>query len=541
MAFDFSKGTPVDTTAAPVAPVNNQTPTNGAIGGFDFSKGMDMPPEPAPANAGDFVAKDIAAGIGVGQQDKDSGFLGGMFQNTLGSNGLMGAFGNLSKAIGAGVAAKAAGGAADIIKQSNVQMAHTTDMLISHAMSLPKEDPMRDSLLNQANQNIQEMARSNAESRRMVTDAEGRTTTAEEIMGRAANAATTIASFAISPISLAQKMIASTGIGAAFGAAGAMTEGKSVKDVAKAAGIGAVAGAATQGAMSGTSGIMSFMTKEMPKWLLTKRLGFTPSQIQKGAHDKAINYILESKKVGSTQGLINRAESAISSLDSQVDEVLSSQSFSKGNVVSNEQIAESTAQRLREAGWTMNAEQILNAVKKHLGGGEGSIYLKREANNVVGANALRKGIDNATKPSQFLSGQNPLEVTAAMEFANTMRAAVKGIVPKTRAMFDEMSKNIALRDAMNISASKGWKLGGVMDTMSAILGLGVGTATGNPVLGVLLGPIAERAAASMGATTAASVSLNQLSKLAPYMAKLTPPMRMFLMQAAAGDRSSREE
>src|SRR3990167_11287326 len=107
MAFDFSKGTPVDTTAAPVAPVNNQTPTNGAIGGFDFSKGMDMPPEPAPANAGDFVAKDIAAGIGVGQQDKDPGFLGGMFQNTLGSNGLMGAFGNLSKAIGAGVAAKA--------------------------------------------------------------------------------------------------------------------------------------------------------------------------------------------------------------------------------------------------------------------------------------------------------------------------------------------------------------------------------------------------------------------------------------------------
>ena len=533
MAFDFSKGTPVDTKA-------NNTPVNGSGAGFDFSKGTDMPIEQKPANAGGFVANDIAASFGMGQQDKTPGFVGGAFQNTLGSNGLMGAFGNLNKAIVAGVSAKAAGGATDIIRQSNVQMAHTTDVLISHAMSLPEGNPMRDSLINQAKQNIQTMATSNDESKKIVQNAEGKMTTVEEIMGRATNAATTIASLAISPVSLAQKMLASTGIGAVYGAASAMTENKSLKDVAKAAGVGAVAGVATQGTMSSISGLMSFMTKEMPTWLLTKRLGFTPNQIQKGAHEKAVNYILEGKKIGSTQGLINRSESAISSLDSQVDDILASQSFAKGNIVSNDQIAEATAQRLRESGWTMSAKQILDSVKKHLGGGEGSIYLKRGTNNVVGANALRKGIDNATKPSQFLSGQNPLEVTAAMEFANTMRSAVKGIVPETRKMFDEMSKNIALRDAMNISASKGWKLGGVMDTMSAILGLGVGTATGNPVLGVLLGPVAERAASSMGATTAASVTLNQLSKLAPYMTKLTPPMRMFLMQAAAGNRSSQE-
>ena len=235
-------------------------------------------------------------------------------------------------------------------------------------------------------------------------------------------------------------------------------------------------------------------------------------------------------------------EAAITSFDDQIDKALASHpaSYTKGGIVSNKQVAEVTASRLNDIGWDVTPNDILGAVKRFVGQGRGSRYLGVDSNDVLAANEIRKGIDYATKPSQFIGNQNPINTTMAMEFANTMRSAVKAIAPETRSMFDEMSKNIALRDALNIAASKGWKFGGMMDVLSALFGGVVGTTAGNPLVGAAAGVATERALTSLPTTSAMSVGLNELGKLAPVMDKLTPPMRIFLMQVL-GNQSTQEK
>lgn len=479
----------------------------------------------------DFMTQDVLGGTKPGDEQ---GFFASLFQTTVGSKGLAGAFQAPGRVVASYLGASAAAGAAGKTRDSNAALSHTTDQLIQKAQSLPQDDPLRASLLKQAGDNLRILGHGGDAVAELTSAAEKNQYTPGQITGTALNAAATALGFGINPLALVSKMLLSTGIGAAYGAAGALNKNASAEDVAKGAVIGGVTGAAAQGAMSGISYLASKAVQELPNMLLTKKLGFTPTQIQQGANKKVVSYILNNKKVGSMSGLANEADQIIGTLDGKVDGILASGSYSKGAVVSNERIAAATAKRLQANGWTSTAEDILNAVKDFIGKGQGSVYLTRDAYDVAAANTLRKGIDVATKPTQFLANKNPEAVTMAMEFADTLRSAVQNIEPRTVPMFKEMSKNLALRNALEVAASKGFKIGGLMDVLSATLGAIGGTAAGNPVIGIPIGVAAERAATSFPVVSGASVGLNQLGKFAPYLSKLTPAMRLFLLNSSAG-------
>lgn len=477
---------------------------------------------------GDYDQTAKREGVDLASQ-RQSGFLGSIVKSTVGSEGLTG----FAKEVGKTAALPATiSGIKDVEQafQASGQAAKGADVLIAEATK--QTDPKRKKeLLARANAILKGTVQASDMAKESLGELTLATPSATKVAGTALNTGALL-SAGFAPTTFASKMLLSTGIGAATGAGQELQkEGATAKSVLGRAATGALVGGATQGVMSGVSKLASLATKELPRTLLVKKLGFTPKQLQQGADRNIAKFILDNKKIGSIKGLAADAERVIASADSKIDDLLASGSYNKGNVFDVRKLAEATAARLNKAGGTMTADDILNSVADHIGKGQGSQYLSREMNNVLGINNLRKGIDFATKPSDFLRTKNPLDTTMALEFANTLRNAVKSSAKGTAPLFDEMAKNINFRNALEVAASKSQQIGGFRDILSALLGTTFGTLAGNPMLGFAAGVSTERALTSMPVQTATAVGLNELSRLAPFMAKLTPAMRLFLINS----------
>lgn len=426
------------------------------------------------------------------------------------------------------VAAETAGATADVAQHKD-QLAQVTNALLAKIKPLPAGDPRRDSLMEVVRENQGAMGIADD----TLNSLQGAQESQEQNLGNALNAGATLASGATGAGStLAEKLLLSTGMGAAYGAAQPAEKNAGAGAVAEGGALGAVTGAATQGALSGLGALGKYATQELPSSLLTGKLGFTVKQVQNGVNDKATDLILKNKMVGSVASLSRSTDAAMSDLNTKISDALAA--HANDTTISLSQAAEDTANRLQKAGWSATAQDVMDAAKGLLGKKPGSSILSSDEADLSATNRLRQGLDAATKPSAFLKTQNPEQTTLAMEFANTLRGVVKTVAPETAPLFDEYAKNITLSHALDKLAAQGHRIRGLRDILGAGLGAFPGMFMGNPILGAAAGVGLERAATSLGVQTGVAVGLDQLGRLAPYLSKLSMPQRLFLMNTLGG-------
>jgi hypothetical protein len=178
---------------------NNEPDTNIQTVVNDFKTKYDKPAAKSAApsvvpltDAQTFMGKDI---VGANNPNDSQGFLPSLFQSTIGSKGLAGAFQGIGRAVASGQNAAAAAEGTSNIQQSNGILSHITDQLLQKAQSLPADDPARQSLLNQARENIVSMGHSEETAHGILTTASNNQYTPGQIIGTGLNAGLTTATF----------------------------------------------------------------------------------------------------------------------------------------------------------------------------------------------------------------------------------------------------------------------------------------------------------------------------------------------------------
>jgi hypothetical protein len=231
--------------------------------------------------------------------------------------------------------------------------------------------------------------------------------------------------------------------GGVFGAADAMEKNLGTEDILKSAGIGAVTGGATAGLFEG----VRWAVQNLPKRLMGGVSGLTNKQMQSPKAQKAIEYALKTKKVGTRAQLIKQGQAAIDDLDDQITTTLAK---AKGSV-SPLKVATGLADDMNSKGWQTSADEVFGEMRKMFP--NAAKYLSKKRLTVQEANELRKIIDKAVRPSSWLNSQP----TSTQEFAMSVRRAlaetVKNAAPSTRDLFSNYANEITLLEGLERAAA----------------------------------------------------------------------------------------
>lgn len=343
--------------------------------------------------------------------------------------------------------------------------------------------------------------------------------TAERVGGLVAD----VASFAL-PSNVATKATAGANLlarslGQAFaaGASSAVQEGKIDSGTAQSAALGAVIPSSEKA----FSALSNAITKSVPRWLVTSLLKQSKDAKRKGKD--ITDFLLDKGTVGSVNKLVTQAEDDIVKVNSTIQNALK-QSDELVDVVS---VRQSVADAVNAAGGAIGIDDVDDIVLRLAPQGAG--LLRQQQLSLVDANKLRSAIDKTLGDRGFLKDQIPFNKDVLRQFTNTLRETVKEKAPEgTRQAFDELAKNITLKNALlDRELSGGGKLGvGLVDV---ITGLGGFAATGDieQAVGLALG---RRAFESSVFKTGLAQAFKSPEKLAPLVQKLAPAERAFFFE-----------
>lgn len=481
--------------------------TNASPSKNSTAPSADQPSNSDKGNGGGLINETFGSGNPSG-----NGIVGGLLRSTIGKEGAGGVIGNpIDTAIITG------SGVEKNLAESQGNLANVTTALIKKIQSLPSDDPARQHLIDIVKENQGIMGLDT----KQLDELSKATTTPEQQVGTTLNTLATAAGTA-APETLAQKMLVSSGLGAAFGAGQAMNSKEDVGGILRSAGIGAATGAAAQGVMSGISGIAKLATKTLPTTLLRALTGQSTKELVAG---KDISqYILDNKIAGKMSTIISNAKSSVSDLSKQIAQKLESLGGEETNIASRD-IADQVASKINSAGGQTTADDVMETIGKLAPQAKG--LLTNDENTLVDANRMRQLLDQTLGDKGFLNQQLPYNKFVLREFDNTLRNTVKDAAPETKPLFDELSKNITLRDTLldesartsRESAKIRWR-----DLIAA--GMGMGAAGIPGAAGAL---VLERGLGSAPFLTYTAQGLNMLAKAAPTLERLSVPQRLFIM------------
>lgn len=258
--------------------------------------------------------------------------------------------------------------------------------------------------------------------------------------------------------------------------------------------------------------------KSLPEKLIQKAIGQPRKELVAGKD--VSRYALDQKKVGTAKGLYDSAQNNIKSMGKEINDILKSVKVTDKNI-SNSRIFNDVAGKVNEAGGEISKEEIKDIVTKVAPQVRG--MLNKPTMSVENANKLRQNLDEVLGERAFLSQQLPFNKKILKDFTNFLREEVKTAAPETRPIFDNLSKEITLRNALEDKIVKGVGKSAisVMDILTgASVGLGAGGVV--PALGAVA---ARRAVGSTPFLTGAGVTLDQINRIAPALEKLTPAER----------------
>jgi len=325
---------------------------------------------------------------------------------------------------------------------------------------------------------------------------------------------------------IAKRLATNTAMGAGFGGTQSIARGESAENVIKSTAIGAGTGLAIGGLSIGAEKLLG-QIKALPERLVRSATNQSKKELLAG---KDISkYIIENKKIGSANKLIDDSQVMIEKANNIINNNLKSVSITTSKITNKSLLSDITKKVNLGGGSITNAEvkDILHRLAPQSKG-----LLSKPSMSLVNANKLRQSLDKTLGDKGFLTAELPFNKEVLRSFANTLREQVKTKAPEgTRAAFNTLSKEITLRDTLikKITQESRNQIISFSDLFGAIPGALVG---GIP--GAIAGAAAKRAVQSTPVLTGTAVGIDVLSrKLEPILQQLEPAARTLVQKALA--------
>lgn len=391
------------------------------------------------------------------------------------------------------------------------ELVNQATALINESKKYPTGDPRRRQLIAQARQ-LSDAAREGADisAGAIPTNAQG--------LASVGKVGLTVGSFGLgAPASVAGRLAMGTATGAGFGGLDAAEKGGDLGDIAKGAAIGGATGLAVGGLFEG----VRWAAQNLPKRLMGGVSGLTNKQMASPKGQKALEYALKNKKIGTSSMLMKQGEAAIDKLDDEITKTIAS---TTGKVRIND-VAQNLADDMNNAGWQTGRGEVLQRIRDTFP--NAAKYLSKKSLSLQEANELRKIIDKAVRPGSWLNSQSP----ASQEFAKALRRqlaeTVKTAAPTTRQMFSDYANELTLLEGLRQAEAK---LGN-----NKILSLGDLVLGGGGFAGA--GPVGAAGAIALNktlhSTLVNSVAANMVQPISNILIKLQPAEQQLIVQAIA--------
>lgn len=262
------------------------------------------------------------------------------------------------------------------------------------------------------------------------------------------------------------------------------------------------------------------LVEKLPSTLVRAAIGQGKKELLAGKD--VANYVLTNKRIGTAQQLISKSAGEIDLLNNNIASNLKSVSVIK-NKITNKSIFENVANKLNEEGGQITTEEVKDIIYQLAPQSKG--LLSKPSMGLVTGNKLRQSIDRTLGDKAFLGGQLPFNKDVLKKFNSVLREEVKIKAPEgTRGLFDDLSKEITLRDSLLNKYTNSKSPVSLVDVMSAL----VGSVGGIP--GAIGGVAIKKAANSPLTQTLAAQGLSKLGELEPVLKKLAPAERALILE-----------
>lgn len=263
-----------------------------------------------------------------------------------------------------------------------------------------------------------------------------------------------------------------------------------------------------------------------PKRLVQAAVGQGKEELRAGKD--VSDYILKNKRVGTFNSLLNQSEAQMTHLNGQIAKNLG-QATENGVLINKNNVIGELVDKINKDGGAINHEEINNMLHDLVPQARG--LLQKETLNPIEANRLRQLVDRTVGDRNFLKNQLPFKQDVLRDFANNLRETVKQNAPEdTRGLFDDLSKEITLRNALfkKYGGNEGKSLVKWGDILAALPGSFGG------IPGVVGSVAAKRAVESPYVLTGVANNLSKIKELTPILDKLAPDVKAAIIKALQG-------
>lgn len=333
--------------------------------------------------------------------------------------------------------------------------------------------------------------------------------------------------------SFGAKALKSAGLGATMFGGKTAAEGGGAKDIAKSAAIGGAVGAGTSAVASGIE-TAAEQFKKLPERLIRSATGQSKREILAG---KGLEkFMIENRKVGTADNLINESKAHMEKLSNYINDNLKSVPVTKAKVTTSSVLDKIVKDVNAQGGAITKAEarQIIDRLAPQSKG-----ILSKPSMSLVTANKLRQSIDRTVGDRGFLTAELPFNKDILRSFTNALREEVKSKAPEgTRAAFNTLSKEITMSTALANKIAGGST--NQVISFGDLIGGGIGGLAGG-IPGAAIGAAARRAIQSTPALTGGAVAIDALNKaIQPIIKGLSPAVQTEILNAISNVASPKE-
>lgn len=326
-----------------------------------------------------------------------------------------------------------------------------------------------------------------------------------------------------------QRVLASTGLGAAISGGATAAKNGSTPDIAKSAAFGGAVGAALPIAGAGLRAIGD-QIDNLPSRFIESALGRNKAvvlkEIQSGK-ESLTEFVLK-KPVGTAETLIRNSSQSIDELGTAIKTKLAEAVRTTGGAASigRDNFLDEIAQLPGAQGALMNRADVRGVIERLAP--QSKQLLQKGTWSLPDANSLRQLLDRTLGDRGFLANQLSNDKEILRTFANTLREMVKTKAPTaTRALFGELANEIQLRDALMAKLAQ--RAGNQVLSFGDFIGGGLGGIFGGGVPGAIAGVGARRVIESVPFKMTVAKAVSALTKAGPVLEQLAPAQQTALL------------
>jgi hypothetical protein len=301
---------------------------------------------------------------------------------------------------------------------------------------------------------------------------------------------------------LGAKVAAQSAIGGGFGLASSLEEHAGAKDTIKNILTSAAVGGAIPLAGKAISKLKQAVTEVLPKALIKAYIPSTKDLTQ---------HVLDNTKLGFTKTMLNDAKTNVKDLVGKLSDVLEpvEDKVPTNNLFTS--VAKSYGQT--GGGGTLSGQEVKKIISKVVPEVKG--LLSKDEISLKQLNTIGVRV-NAELGDRFFTAKNSAfskEVAGA--FNQFSRDLIKSKVPEAVSIYDEMGKNIDVRNALQKSTKKFGRVN-LRDLISVMAGVGAGITHGieGALVGGIGGVATERALSSPAVGVGVAKGLSNIGKVA---------------------------